>query len=379
MTTYLSPEQLYDALALRDLTDPASRTEDEPPHAMEQLLNSAVTALAEGWRIDSRIVRVSPLVSVQDNYDRLGFDRTAVTRDARYSRYVSPTVMLRSHTSAAVPDLLKSIAAQRNCDHHDRLYALPGLVYRRDAIDRTHVGAPHQVDLWRVTDGPAQTDTDLMVMVETLVESVLPGARWRTVPSPHPYTRNGRQVDVRHGGEWLELAECGLIDPALLERSGLDSARWSGLALGMGLERALMLRKGIPDIRLLRATDQRIADQMLGLEPWRPVSMQPPIRRDLSLVVGWETDEETLGDRVRTALGPRASWLESVQLLSTATYDDLPHHARRRLQIEPGQVNALVRLTLRPLDRTLTDDAANEIRDEVYRAVHEGHVLELIG
>ncbi|MFP3547873.1 hypothetical protein SB748_31325, partial [Rhizobium sp. SIMBA_035] len=92
----------------------------------------------------------------------------------------------------------------------------------------------------------------------------------RAVPAIHPYTQQGLQVDVRMDGEWLELAECGLMAPHLFEQAGLDPTNWNGLALGMGLDRALMLRKGIPDIRLLRSTDRRIEEQMKNLEPWRP-------------------------------------------------------------------------------------------------------------
>ena len=59
------------------------------------------------------------------------------------------------------------------------------------------------------------------------------------------------------------------------------------------------------------------------------------------------------------------------------SYDDLPEGARRRLCLRPGQVNALVRLTLRAVDRTLTATEANRLRDAVYLAVHEGEVAEL--
>ncbi|MDF8264783.1 PheS-related mystery ligase SrmL [Luteipulveratus flavus] len=216
-------------------------------------------------------------------------------------------------------------------------------------------------------------------MASALVDAVLPGARWRVVEADHPYTESGRQIDVRHGGQWLELAECGLVDPGLVRRCGLDPEVWSGLALGLGLERALMLRKGIHDIRLIGSTDSRVREQMLDLERWRPVSMQPAVRRDLSVVLDRSVDEETIGDRVRTALGDRVTLLEEVRLVARTSHDDLPHGARRRLQLRPGQVNAVVRLTLRPLDRTLTHEDANAIRDEVYRALHEGAVLELIG
>ena len=70
-------------------------------------------ALAKSWGIDARTARTSPLVSVSDNYDKLGFEPSAVTRDQRYSRYVSPTVMLRSHTSASVHRCLEALRQVR--------------------------------------------------------------------------------------------------------------------------------------------------------------------------------------------------------------------------------------------------------------------------
>lgn len=240
------------------------------------------------------------------------------------------------------------------------------------------MGTPHQVDLWRVSSGTTLTPTDLESMIGQLVEAVLPGAQWRAVPAEHPYTTNGRQVDVLVEDEWLELAECGMMPARLFEEAGLDPAHWSGLALGMGLDRALMLRKGIPDIRLLRSTDERIRVQMLDLSPWRPVSLMPSIFRDISIVVPEDSDDETLGDEVRAALGERSENLESVELLALTSYDDLPQGARFRLQLDSSQLNALLRITLRPLSRTLTDKETNGIRNEIYRALHQGPVLELI-
>ncbi len=370
MPIYLSPVELHDALISRDLANP-----DHGPHAMQTLLLNVLDTLQTQWGVRQRTIRHSPLVSVADNYDHLGFSGADVTRDQRYSRYVSPTVMLRSHTSASIPALLRALDPAVPLDE---LWAIPGLVYRRDSIDRTHVGTPHQVDLWRVSSMDALNSSHLQDMVRSLVATVLPGADWRTVPAIHPYTQNGLQLDVRLDGEWLELAECGLMAPQLFLDAGLDPAQWSGLALGMGLDRALMLRKGIPDIRLLRSADPRIEQQMLDLAPWKPVSQMPSISRDISIVVGEDLDDELLGDRVRSALGERADDLESVELLALTPYRELPSAARDRLQIRPGQANALIRLVLRPLGRTLTDPAANHIRDDVYRALHEGPVMELI-
>lgn len=372
MTTYLSSDHLSRALALRDLTDPSAG-----PHAMQRLLADVVARLTAAWGVPACTLRHPPLVAVADNYDKLGYDSAAVTREARYSRYVSPTVMLRSHTSSAVPARLESYRTQ--AEDVDELLVVPGLVYRRDAVDRTHVGEPHQVDLWRVASSARLTPADLRTMVAEVACAVLPGAVWRAEPAHHPHTVGGLQVDVRHDGRWLELAECGLVAPGVLARAGLDPARWSGLALGMGLDRALMLRKGVPDIRHLRSSDPRVTAQMRDLEPWRPVSQLPPVQRDLSLVVDATADVETLGDRTRTALADRADDLESVDLLALTAHEDLPPVARRRLGTVPGQANALVRLVLRPLGRTMTDQEANGIRDLVYAALHEGPHLELIG
>jgi phenylalanyl-tRNA synthetase alpha chain len=140
-----------------------------------------------------------------------------------------------------------------------------------------------------------------------------------------------------------------------------------------------MLRKGVPDIRLLRATDPRIAEQMLDLTPWRPVSMLPAVRRDVSIVTAAGVDDELIGDRARTALGPGADVLESLTVLARTPHERLPAAARARLGTEPGQDNVLVRLVLRPLDRTLTDAEANCVRDRVYAALHEGPHHEWAG
>ena len=370
MTTYLTPLELAAALTLRDLSDPTAG-----PHAIQVLLDAVLDRLRAAWPVPHDVRRTSPLVAVAENYDHLGYAPTAITRDRRYSRYVSPTVMLRSHTSAGVPAALRSLTSAED----DRLLVLPGLVYRRDVIDRTHVGAPHQVDLWRIRSGLPLGPAGLEAMIDHVVDAVLPGAAWRAMPAVHPYTTAGRQVDVWTGDGWLELLECGLAAPHVLAMAGLDPERWSGLALGMGLDRALLLRKGIPDIRLLRATDPRAAEQLLDLSLWRPVSTLPPIRRDLSLVIAADADVETLGDRVRGALGDRSDDLESVQLLARTAYADLPRDARQRLGLRADQMNALVRIVLRPLARTLTDAEANALRDEVYLALHEGPVAELIG
>jgi phenylalanyl-tRNA synthetase alpha chain len=357
----ISGDAYRKALALPDLTDPA-----HGPHAMQQLLADVTRALTSAWGCPLVVGRGSPLVSVAENYEDLLYEPDAAARDARYTRYVAPGLVLRTHTTAMIPGLLRLLA---RAPYDDVLLACPGLVYRRDAIDRRHVGEPHQLDLWRMRRAPLG-EPDLRELIALAVEALVPGAESRANAADHPYTECGLEIEVRSGDDWVELAECGLASPRVLERCGL--AGHSGLAMGIGLDRALMLRKGIDDIRLLRSTDPRVASQLLDLEPYRPVSRQPPVKRDLSIAVGAGCDAEELGDRIRGALGDEAAAVEAVEILTETAYAELPPQAVERLGIVAGETNVLVRVTLRHPTRTLTDEEANRLRNAVYAAIHEG-------
>jgi len=366
----LDADQLRSALTLRDLTDP-----EHGPHAMQTLLGNVIDALAAAWRCQVRIHRALPIVSARDNYDRLYYPADGAARDSRYTRWIARDVLLRTQTSAMVPPALEQLADDDSW--RDLLLVCPGVVYRRDCIDRHHVGEPHQVDLWRIRRGAPLTRDDLRAMVGTAVGAALPGWSHREIDTEHPYTLAGLQIDARRGDDapdddWLEIGECGLARPRLLAETGHDVACTTGLAMGLGLDRLLMLRKGIPDIRLLRSSEPRIARQMLDLEPWRQVSSMPPIRRDLSIAVDAADAAEDLGDRVRAALGERAGSVEAVEVVSETPYHELTEAARARLGMLPGQKNLLVRVVLRDLERTLTHDEANQLRDAIYAALHRG-------
>ncbi|HET6710756.1 MAG TPA: hypothetical protein VFH84_37675, partial [Amycolatopsis sp.] len=92
-----------------------------------------------------------------------------------------------------------------------------------------------------------------------------------------------------------------------------------------------------------------------------------------------EDRAEDLGDRVRDALGADADVVESVEIRQETSYARLPARARARLGATPDQKNLLVRLVLRPLDRTLSDREANVLRDRAYAALHRGNVHEWAG
>lgn len=364
MPNLLTPSMLSDALAMNDLTDSRSQ-----PHAMQMLVDDIHTALAQCWGCNRQIIRISPVTPLENNYDRLGYPPEGAARDERYTRYVSEKMILRTQTSAAIPDVLSGLSVD---PPKDLLLVLPGLVYRRDSIDRLHTGEPHQLDLWRIVDkqsGVLMTAEELRQMISAVMQAALPAMEWRIIQSPHPYTEQGVQIDVRWHDEWVEVGECGVTARSILDNAMLSNH--TGLAMGLGLDRLLMLRKDIPDIRLLRSQDPRTKAQMNDLETYQPVSSMPAICRDLSLCIEQSINEEEIGDRIRSELID-LDCIESLLIKSETSYVELPSTAHARMGMQPNQKNILLQLTMRHMDRTLTDEEANAIRNNVYEILHEG-------
>ena len=205
-------------------------------------------------------------------------------------------------------------------------------------------------------------------MITLLVDALAPGRRWRAEPI-HPYTVDGRQVDVQDDRAWVEVWECGLAHPDVLARAGL--AGWHGLALGLGLDRLLMLRKDIPDIRLLRSADPRAAGQMIDLGPYRRLGHAGTVVRDLSVAVDADDDVErwatARGSSAPTPMPSRRS------VLSETAYGELPASAIARMGMQRRHKNVLVQVVLRHLERTLTDTDANALRgSHLPTALHAG-------
>ena len=366
---HLTKDQLERDLNIRDLSDST-----QGPHAMQILMNEVIEALSNYWNCPVTIYRESPIVTVEDNYDRLGIDKESILRSEVYTRYVDDNHVLRTMASTMVPRGLQSIKDKIN---PKRLLACVGLVYRRDQIDRLHSGVHHQLDLWYTSETPVKEE-DMQTMINIIVEVVTgrKNAEYKTIPKIHPYTLDGREIDVIWNDNPVEILECGITNPKILKENGCEGKY--GLALGLGLERILMVRKNIKDIRLLRSENEKVKCQMLDLEPYNEVSSMPPVTRDLSVVVNKSLDIELLGDMIRSS-GVDERIIEEVQILSETPYEELPEKAKERLGIEPNEKNILVRIIFRSLERSLTNEECNEYRDIIYRHIStkEGYLNQL--
>lgn len=363
----MSPEKVKQALAIKDLTDSKNGV-----HAINLVIGRIRKSLSkkEEWHVPEIRRSDSPISSVTNDFDRLYFPPDSPARSPVYTRYITDEMILRTHTTAMIPDLLIEME-KKSLTNYSVL--CPGICYRRDVVDKKHTGEPHQMDIWRIKKGKSKLQRSALIdLIETVIESVIPGAKYRANEVIHPYTINGLEVEILIRGEWLELLECGEAHPRLLADTGLDPKEYSGLAMGVGLDRMVMLIKNIDDIRLLRAEDPRIKHQMTNLDPYVPVSKYPPIKQDMSIAVSMDTAEEDVCEVIRDVMGSNANVVEEVKIVSETFYDRLPPQAIERLGIKPNQKNLLISIILRSYGRSLRHEEANKMRDQLYKALHQG-------
>lgn len=366
---YMSPQELERNLGIPDLTDPTNGS-----HAVNLLIERLTKKFSE--RTDYppvEIRRCSPVSTVRDEFDNLYFPPDSLNRSPIYTRYISPESVLRTQTTSAIPPLFKTLSPKKLEDY---MVFCPGICFRRDVLDRKHVGEPHQLDIWRIKKGnPRFSRTELVDLIEQVLQVAAPGLVYRANEVQHPYTENGLEVEVQVAPtEWMEILECGEVSPKIFEDCGLDSNYYSGLAMGMGLDRLVMLLKGFDDIRLLRSSDPRISSQMKNLDPYTAVSNFPPITRDFSVAVPNEFEGEDICEIVRKTLKDRIGIVEQLDVIEETQYRNLPDIAIERLGIKPHQKNVLFRIVFRSNERTLVRGEVNTLYDEIYKAVHSSTV-----
>ena len=364
-------EMIAELLKTDDLTAEGST------HVINLVAESVKSELQKAGFLNLTVVRDNPVVSVENNFDKLLFPSDSLDRSSVYTRYVDKEHVLRTHTSASIPSLMEQMVKCTNYGEiEDITFVLPGLVFRRDISDKTHLGVFHQMDVWRIVrhkDGRPMDSEDLLKMVR----AVFTGAISEDVepviyPANRPYTVNGIEVYTIFGDDELEVLKAGLINPWVLKNCGLSPNEYSGLVLGMGLDRLVMAKKRMDDIRHLRATNPRIACQMYDMLPYEKVSSQPPLIRDLSYVVPVDYQPEDVADNLRVAFRENSYLIENISILSETQIGEMHPNAVERLGICDGQKNVLVRVILCHPDRTLTTREGSVMYGIAYPLVHHG-------
>lgn len=365
MKDILENSKLIESLNLRDLTNPL-----QGEHAMQLLLQKIIVVSKKHLECDVQIHRKSPVVRLQENYDLLNYPTDGASRDSRYTKYISEDLILRTQTSSMIPSIVKDLALYPL--DKDTLMVCPGIVYRRDVIDKLHVSCPHQLDLWLISEQP-KTKDDLVKLIDIILNALIPNVEYMLTDAVHPYTTSGVQIDVKHNNQWVEVGECGLASTDVLNLSGKPL---SGLAMGLGLDRLLMIVKDLNDIRLIRDTDERVQSQMLTLKKYKSVSKMPAASKDISIAVDKDMKEEEIGSIINEKYPHYLDSIEEIKVLSETSHEQLPEAAIKRMGLSKNQKNLLLRIVIRNLSKTLTMEEAKAIRNDIYKTLHMGSCSE---
>ena len=195
------------------------------------------------------------------NFDALNFDEDHPARQEQDTFYVDPVarhLVMRTHTS---PVQVRSML-ERDLP----IYVLcPGRVYRTDEFDATHLPVFTQFEGLVVDKGI--TMAHLKGTLDHAARVLFgPEAKTRFRANFFPFTEPSAELDLWHptfkgGARWIEWGGCGMVNPNVLRAAGIDPEEYSGFAFGMGIERTLMFRSDVQDMRDMAEGDVRFSEQ----------------------------------------------------------------------------------------------------------------------
>lgn len=199
------------------------------------------------------------------NFEALNLPKDHPARDTQDTFYISENILLRTQTSGVQVHVMEQQKPPI------RVIA-PGRVYRSDAVDATHSPLFHQVEGLVVDKGV--TMADLKGTLEIFAKRLYgENSVVRFRPHHFPFTEPSAEMDIMcfncqgkgcrlcKGEGWIEILGCGMVHPKVLSNCGIDPEEYSGFAFGIGLERIVMRRFNIDDLRLFYENDLRFLDQ----------------------------------------------------------------------------------------------------------------------
>ncbi|AQM59753.1 MULTISPECIES: phenylalanine--tRNA ligase subunit alpha [Clostridium] len=199
------------------------------------------------------------------NFEALNIPKDHPARSEQDTFYINDNLVLRTQTSPV------QVRTMENQKPPIKMIS-PGKVYRSDDVDATHSPIFYQMEGLVIDKGV--TFADLKGTLELFAKKMF-GNSVKTKFRPHhfPFTEPSAEMDatcfvcggkgckVCKGSGWIEILGCGMVHPQVLRNCGIDPEEYSGFAFGFGVDRMVMLKYGIDDIRLLYESDMRFLDQ----------------------------------------------------------------------------------------------------------------------
>src|SRR5262245_30057022 len=261
-------ERLEDGLLEGDAVDvtlPGRRSRAGSLHPLSIVQDRMVEVFT---RMGYRVAEGPEIEDDWHNFEALNIPPDHPARTMKDSLYVDVEgLLLRTETSAVQ---IRTMESQDPPVH----VIVPGRVYRREAVDATHLSVFHQLEGLAVDEGISFAD--LKGTLEAFAREMFGEAVGvRITPDYFPFVEPGCQAAVTCfvcggvgcrvcGNGWLELLGAGMVHPKVLENCGYDSERYTGFAFGVGIERVAMPLFGVDDMRLFVEGDVRFLERFEG-------------------------------------------------------------------------------------------------------------------
>lgn len=197
--------------------------------------------------------------SEEFNFTKLNIPATHAARDMQGTFFIKgkPDHVLRTHTSPVQIRYMQS---------HKPPFRMicPGRVYRKDS-DATHSPMFHQFEGLMIGKDVSMANMKA-VMVAAMKQLIGDDIEFRFRTSYFPFVEPGVEVDMRWktgdgSGRWLEVVGCGMVHPNVLKNARIDPDEWKGFAFGFGIERLIMIKHRVPDLRTFYESDLRFVSQ----------------------------------------------------------------------------------------------------------------------
>lgn len=190
------------------------------------------------------------------NFDSLNVAADHPARDVQDTFWLTDGRLLRTQTSSG--------QVRYGETHQPPIKAIfPGQIYRNEATDAKHEVTFFQLEGLYI-DENVKVGHLFKILEEFFQKLYGPETKIRIRPHHFPYTEPSFEVDVKYRGQWFELLGAGMVHPKVIQNMGLDPEKYNGFAFGFGIDRLVMLKYKIADIRLLRMGDMRFLKQFRG-------------------------------------------------------------------------------------------------------------------
>ena len=318
---------------------------------------------------DFEVLNVPEIVGYDVSFDLFNFPLDHPARSRSDTYFIDDNNILRTHTTVMWYYHLGLPEVKKKIEMGQPVGALShGKVYRKDEIDSNHMNVFHQIDGWYLCrkEDHIMITGDLQDVLSEIARAVFgEKVEYRFNSDQFPYTEPSLEMEVKIGERWVEVLGAGIVKGAVLKNFGVNPDEYNGWAFGFGLERLAIISMDLPDIRLLWSQDERIKRQLKLGQKYKDVSKYPPIKRDISFVVGKDFVPNNYFDLIRDLGG---DLVEQVELIDK--YEDSK-------KFGPDKISYTYRIIYRSMDKTLKSEEVDAIQDEVYKQTAEQFNAEL--